>query len=154
MASVALFNLEITPPFLAGSALVLGSTWMYNSSEDHKASHEKESNGTVRPNSREGVPLLDRTSMEPRKSAEFEAYPLDAASESEDGCNLSIIAPIESHEPLLGYPHGIGSSRASSSQSKNSSMGGRLLEKVSGMVGTSGVTSGEREEYDEKGRGT
>jgi hypothetical protein len=153
VASVALFNLQITPPFLAGSAVVLGATWMYNTPDEPK-DHENESTRAIRISGRENLPLLNRSSMENRKSADFEPYSIDGASESEDGCNISLVAPIESHEPLLGHPRGVGSSRAGYSHSQKPSMSGRLLEKVSNIVGGSGAsTSGHAYPSDEKSRG-
>lgn len=152
VASVALFNLRITPPFLAGSAVVLGATWMYNAAGEPK-DHEKESTRAIQTSGRENLPFLNRCSMENRKSADFEPYPLDGTSESEDGCNISLVAPVESHEPLLGHPHGVGSSRAGCRHSQKPSVSGRLLEKVSGMVGGNAAsTSGHEYPNDEKGR--
>jgi hypothetical protein len=153
VASVALFNLQITPPFLAGSVVVLGATWMYNAQEESK-DHEKDLTRVIQTNGRENLPLLDRCSVENRKSADFEPYPLDGASESEDGCNISLVAPVESHEPLLGHPRDVGSSRAGSRHSQKPSMSGRLLEKVSSLVGGNGAsTSGHEYPDDEKSRG-
>jgi Nucleotide-sugar transporter len=151
VASVALFNLQITPPFLAGSAVVLGATWMYNAPDEPK-DHENESTRAIRTGGRENLLLLNRCSMENRKSADFEPYPLDGASESEDGCNISLVAPVESHEPLLGHPRGVGSSSAGSRHSQKPSMSGRLLEKVSGMVGGDAASTSGYD--DEKGRGS
>jgi len=129
VASVALFNLQITPSFIGGSAVVLGATWMYNNPEAPLSSANKLDHGV--PHSRENVPLLDRPSMEVRKSNEGE-FIFDAGDDEE---MHPFNAPVDSHEPLLGYPSGVGSS-SRLAHSKKPSMSGRILEKVSNMVGS------------------
>lgn len=97
---------------------------------------------------REEAPLINGTSEEHRKSADLE-YIVDGGGD-ENGRYASLAAPIESHEPLLGYPNGVGSSTGAS-HSKKPLRGGKLLEKVSNIVGsTSGNGRPGKENQDEK----
>jgi hypothetical protein len=63
--------------------------------------------------------------------------PLSTNVGDSDQIEPALISPIGSHEPLLGYPNGIGISatRRDSVSWGNQSMGERLLGKMSGMVG-------------------
>jgi len=63
--------------------------------------------------------------------------PLSTNVGDTDQIEPALISPIGSHEPLLGYPNGIGVSatRRDSVSWGNQSMGERLLGKMSGMVG-------------------
>jgi hypothetical protein len=62
--------------------------------------------------------------------------PLSANVRDREPIEPALISPIESHEPLLGYPNGIGISttRRNSVSWGNQSMGERLLEKMSSIV--------------------
>jgi hypothetical protein len=62
--------------------------------------------------------------------------PLSTNVRNSDPIEPALISPIGSHEPLLGYPNGIGVSttRRDSVSWGNHSMGERLLGKMSSMV--------------------
>jgi hypothetical protein len=63
--------------------------------------------------------------------------PLSTNVRDSDPIEPALISPVGSHEPLLGYPNGLGVSttRRDSVSRGNQSMGERLLGKMSSMVG-------------------
>ena len=63
--------------------------------------------------------------------------PLSTNIRDSDPIEPALISPVGSHEPLLGYPNGIGGSttRRDLDSWGNQSMGERLLGKMSSMAG-------------------
>ncbi|PVF98048.1 hypothetical protein CPB86DRAFT_853872 [Serendipita vermifera] len=124
-ASVALFNLAITPSFLVGAAVVLGATWMYNTPEEPKSIHENSHLRNMRLNG-EDVALLSSVDEEIRKTLEQDRIGND------EFINAALISPIGANEPILGYPDDISALKG---HLKKVSIGERVREKVSGFVG-------------------
>jgi Nucleotide-sugar transporter len=150
LASVELFDLPITISFLVGASVVLGATWMYNMSDPQNASSRKREGKSEETNSHyEDVPLRvggegDSTSKkggELRDEQTNGRPPLSINVRDRDPIEPALISPIEPHEPLLGYPNGIGT-RGESASWSNRSIGERLLGKMSSMVGFATIDDG------------
>jgi len=134
LASVALFNLSITVSFLVGASVVLGATWMYNMPEEQRIAWYKHQGQF------EGPTALYHKDAGSGRGAPFEQGEECHQHDLKDGqmsllgdpIEPALISPVQSHEPLLGYPNGIGPSRKESSISQ--SIGERLLGKITNMV--------------------
>lgn len=94
LASVAIFDVVITPSFVLGATVVLGATWMYNSPDTVREAVNKEF-GQRDPVhlSGEDVSLLNGT----RKSTEQD-------DDKEQNYDLPTVSPVDSRAMPFGYP--------------------------------------------------
>jgi hypothetical protein len=145
LASVQLFSLPITISFLIGASVVLVATWMYNVPDPQNASSRKREGKSEET----GLHYEDAPSRADgegdhttKKKGEIRDKQTNGRTiisidvRDRDPIEPALISPIESHEPLLGYPAGI---RGDANSWSKHSMGGRLMGKMSSMAGFTNV---------------
>ena len=154
LASVALFNLPITLSFLVGAGVVLGATWMYNVPDKKKKSQEKfHETSALDDVEHKWVPTQgDEPQSETKlrgNDKENNGKPLSVDFKDMDHMGPALISPIESHEPLLGYPHypnGTGSSSSIGNlvDRDDGSIREKLIERMSNMVSFTNTDSNSK----------